>query len=625
MVSALGADILSDPLPPSMNTALQPGRPASVRQRLIAGGLFLAACLYLVPFVDRGWVPLDEGMMGQAAERVLAGELPHVDYEESYPGALSYLYAGVFRVFGIDAVHLRWTVFGGAIAGLAVLYQIVRRFQPPIAAAVTTIVSLVWTYPNYISSLPSWWVLLCALICVGSVFRYIETGRTSFVVLAGLSSGIAFTLKQTGLYLLPPLVMSLMLCPAANLHATPARLKFDAALRAATALGGTALVILLTRSGLGAGELVYLVGPVAASCAAFLLWTRSGEGEQPINWHAPVLAVACAAVPVLVLMLPHIVAGRAASFFYGVFVLPQQRLQFTSLAMRPASQMVAAAVAMLWLLWSPASLSARELRVVNFVRWIVAVGLVLLALRSAVSYAVIWEGVRGVAALVPFVATWLLVNRRVADPRMRRWLFASSAVSAWLSLSQFPFAAPIYFCYVAPLGLIAGMLALTQAVPVRRLSDGPAIAAVLLFGLLSMNRGYVWNVGAFHQVQHLDAPLGLDRAHLRVSAQEAGVFGKLIPLVRQHLGDRGLVAGPDTPDVYFLSGQFSPSGRLFDFFSGASAASDDERMAEWTRADVIVLFHGSRFSPPPAASLVARLRAAFPQGESIPPFEVRWR
>jgi hypothetical protein len=181
------------------------------------------------------------------------------------------------------------------------------------------------------------------------------------------------------------------------------------------------------------------------------------------------------------------------------------------------------------------------------------------------------------------------------------------------------------FCYVAPLALIAGILCLNQAVPVRRLSDGPTIAVTLLFAVLSMNRGFVWNVGSFHEVEHLNAPLELSRAHLRVAADEASIFNRLVPLIGQHLGDRGLVAGPDTPDVYFLSGQLSPSGRLFDFFTDQAAMSDDARLAEWRRADVIVFFHGHRFSPPLPESLVSKLRQEFSRGEAIPPFEVRWR
>jgi hypothetical protein len=598
---------------------------ASDHQRLVAGVLLLAGCLYLVPFVDRGWVPLDEGMVGQAAERVLNGQLPHVDYEEPYPGALSYAYALVFSTTGVDVLHLRWTVFAAAVAGLATLYRILRRFQSPIAAAVTTLVSLVWTYPNYVSSLPSWWVLLCALVCLWAVIQHVDTGRTLFVVVAGLSAGIAFTLKQTGLYLLPPLVMSLMVISKPNESVGAGRGKLDAAARGIISLGAMALVLSITRSGLGGGEVVYLVSPIAASCAAFLLWNRWSEGVRPINWRAPVIAAASAAVPVLILLLPHIVTGHVGAFINGAFVLPQQRLQYTRLGMRPVSQMVAAGAALVWICWSPPALSLREVRFVNVLRWFTAVGLVLFALRSSLVYALIWEGVRGTAALVPWIAAWLLIRGQVTDARSRTFLFASSSVAAWLSLSQFPFAAPIYFCYVAPLALVAGILAFKQAIPVRRLSEGPTFALALLFALLSMNRGYVWNVGSFHEVQHLGTPLELPRAHLQVADDEAAVFRRLVPLVTQHLGEGGLVAGPDTPDVYFLTGQFSPSGRLFDFFSAQSAITEEQRLAEWTRADVIVFFHGNRFSPPLPASLVSKLRHQFSRGESIPPFEVRWR
>jgi hypothetical protein len=608
-----------------MNTAHRAWRPASDRQQLIAGGLFLAACLYLVPFVDRGWVPLDEGMMGQAAERVLNGQLPHVDYEEPYPGALSYFYAGVFRVAGIDVMHLRWTVYAAAVGGLGFLYVILRRMLPPITAALATSISLLWTYPNYVSSLPSWWVLLFALVCLWSLIRYMETDRLRFAMLAGVSAGLAFTVKQTGVYLFPPLVMSLMVCSKADANAGGPRRRVETAMRILIGLGGMAISILITRSSLGSGELLYLVSPIVASCGMFILWNRwRGEGEH-VNWRAPSVAIACAAVPIVILLLPHIAAGRVGAFLNGVFVVPQQRLQFTSLGMRPVTQIVAAAAALMWIFWSPPALTPRDVKFVNVVRWIGGIALVLFALRSRVVYAFIWEGVYGTAALVPSIAAWLLLRNKVIEPTIRTLLFASSSMAAWLSLSQFPFAAPIYFCYVAPLFLVAGILTVKQASPVRRLSEAPTAAIVLLFAVLSMNRGFVWNVGWFHEVHHLDTPLDLPRAHLYVADYEAAVFRRLIPLVQQHLGDRGLVAGPDTPDVYFLSGQFSPSGRLFDFFSGAASTSEEQQLAEWTRADVIVLFHKHRFSPPLPESLVAKLRQQFPQGESIPPFEVRWR
>jgi hypothetical protein len=607
-----------------MKIAYQVWRAASERQQLIAGGLLLAACVYLIPFVDRGWVPLDEGMMGQSAERVLHGQLPHVDYEESYPGALSYFYAEVFRFTGIDSVHLRWTVFCAALASLAFIYVILRRYLQPISAAIATWVSMCWTFPNYFSSLPSWWVLLFALMCLWSVIRYIETDRLLFAVLAGVAAGIAFTVKQTGAYLLPPLIMSMMICPRHSDVPTTRWRSAEIAITAAVAAAAFALVLLITRSALGSGELVYLIVPVGASCAAFALAHTWSGAKAGLNWTATTAVVAGAALPVVVLVLPHIFNGSLDALLNGIFVLPQKRLQFTRLPMRPGSQIVAAIAGCLWVFWSPASLKPAELRLVRVARWVVCLALAPLALRSHSMYTFIWEAVRGTATVLPIVVLWVIVSKRVSDPRSRLILFASSALFTWASLGQFPFAAPIYFLYVVPLALIAGVVAVQSIPAVRRLGDGPATAAVLLFALLSMHRGYVWNIGWFHEVHDLSTPLDLPRAHLYVADYEAAVFKRVIPLVQQHLADRGLMAGPDTPDIYFLTGQFSPSGRLFDFFSGQDAP-EEQQLAAWTAADVIVVFHGQRFSPHFPETFLARLRREFPKGESVLPFEVRWR
>jgi hypothetical protein len=47
--------------------------------------------LYVANGMLRGWVPHDEGRLGQSAERILVGELPHRDFDDPYTGGLSYL------------------------------------------------------------------------------------------------------------------------------------------------------------------------------------------------------------------------------------------------------------------------------------------------------------------------------------------------------------------------------------------------------------------------------------------------------------------------------------------------------------------------------------------------------
>jgi hypothetical protein len=70
---------------------------ATKTHQFIGALMILVALVYLIPFVPRGWVPHDEGMLGQSADQVLRGGLPHVDYEEAYTGGLSWIYAACSR------------------------------------------------------------------------------------------------------------------------------------------------------------------------------------------------------------------------------------------------------------------------------------------------------------------------------------------------------------------------------------------------------------------------------------------------------------------------------------------------------------------------------------------------
>jgi len=155
-------------------------------RREIAGWLLVGASLvYLWMFMPRGWVPHDEGTLGQSAEHILLGHLPHVDYQEPYTGGLSLLHAAVFKVFGVDLVYLRWVLFAAFAAVQLLIYVILRRFLEPIGAALVAMLSLTWSFPNYFASLPSWWVLLCAIVCVWAFIRYTETGSLRFAAAAG--------------------------------------------------------------------------------------------------------------------------------------------------------------------------------------------------------------------------------------------------------------------------------------------------------------------------------------------------------------------------------------------------------------------------------------------------------
>ncbi len=195
---------------------------------------------------------------------------------------------------------------------------------------------------------------------------------------------------------------------------------------------------------------------------------------------------------------------------------------------------------------------------------------------------------------------------------------------AWASLNQFPWASPAYFCYVAPLAVVAGVALASAGSCLRPQAILPWTLMALLFAVVSPHRAYMQTLGAYHVPRRLDAPLNLTRAHLNVSPGDAETYQALVSSIERHLNRGRLVAGPDSPEVYFLVGLFNPTGVLFDFFSGDTANSSNE-LVKWAMADVVVVNLRPEFSPAPKAALLVHVRREFPHGEVIGKFEIRWR
>src|ERR1700739_170835 len=81
------------------------------RSMLILLLVWLLSAVYAGMNLKREWVPHDEGILAQAAERVLHGEIPHRDFNDPYTGGVAYLDALAFRIFSPTLLALRYTLF----------------------------------------------------------------------------------------------------------------------------------------------------------------------------------------------------------------------------------------------------------------------------------------------------------------------------------------------------------------------------------------------------------------------------------------------------------------------------------------------------------------------------------
>jgi hypothetical protein len=131
-----------------MPSANPHARGAAAKSRWLLGMLLIAG-VYLGLHLTRGWYPHDEGALGQMAERVLHGEVPHPDFDEHYTGLLTYLHAAAFAAGGVRLTVLRIPLFVATMLWLGAVFAIARRCTGARAAAAIALLALAWSVSNY--------------------------------------------------------------------------------------------------------------------------------------------------------------------------------------------------------------------------------------------------------------------------------------------------------------------------------------------------------------------------------------------------------------------------------------------------------------------------------------------
>lgn len=593
------------------------------------------AAAYLRSIACEGWIPHDEGLLAHGAERVLAGELPHRDFDEVYTGGLEYLHAAAFALLGPRIGTLRLVLLGASLAFLAVLYGIAARFLRPLAAAAVVATAGIWSLPNYFAPLPSWYVLFLATLGLAASLAALERGRGRWWFLAGACAGLAFLVKSVGgVYTAAAGLATLAYAEEPRRAAEVAPERAPRGLRALVALALLGGTLLLVRRRLGPMEAFHFVLPVAA-LAGVLSWTEFRGGGPTLRTLATRALpwLAGLVLPIAAFLVPYAATGALDDFVRGVFVLPQRRLEHASHPFPPPWTLVTALPPALVLLLTRGTRARVAGGLLAFALGLLALWILLPGFER--SYALFWCSVRPLVPLAALAGALALVRRRDAlEPRSRAALFAVLASAVFASLNQFPYSSPLYFCYAAPLAAVA------VAAVARRPQEGPgprtlALVALLavyaLFGVRWLLPGAVRTLGLVFKPRPDLEELPLERAGLRVPGDHALIY----PVLAAEAGARSapgsaIYAAPDCPEVYFLCGRRNPTRTMYDLFDSDWDAPEARRRRildtlEAERVQVVVLRQRGEFSGPIEGGLQDELVRRYPGSRDIGHFQVRWR
>lgn len=604
--------------------------------RILLALVWLAGAAWGWAWLDRGWVPHDEGALGQSAERVLAGEIPHVDYDEIYTGALTYGHALAFEAFGVRLISMRYVLFAAFLAWIPAVWVVARHFAPPWLAALATLCAVVLSVPNYSASLPSWYQLFVTTVAVAAMARHVRSGTRAWLVVAGAAAGVSILMKIVGFFLLGALLLWLVYEEQEESRAGGGAggrigsVVLSLGLFALT----TGLAVLVSGYG-GASQVVQFVipGAVLAAYLGVREWSRPREPAlargRRLGSRVGALA-AGAAAPLFAFGLLYADAERLRSLYEGVFVLPRSRLEFAT--MRPPRLETVKWVAVPILLVVGAARASGKER-----RRITALAGVLLAVVLALSgdpavYRSVWYAIRwsipalALAGVVALSRGTRETGGRENAPEVapRSLAFGLLAVVSLVGLVQFPFSAPIYFLYVAPLVLLA-FLAVGEAGGAPRPVVASLVVFLLLFVSIRVTPGFIYVMGLAPGENLQTEPLSLERGGVLVTEEDRRIYEGLVGEIRARVDGGAVWAGPDAPEVYFLSGADNPTRRVFDFLDrdDRDPGSFVETLAR-AGVDVVVVNAAPSFSEPLDPEVVAAIEERWPARATFGRFEVHW-
>lgn len=605
----------------------------STKERLLVlTFVWILSALYTGFFLDRGWVPHDEGMLAQSAERVLYGELPHRDYDESYTGGLTYVHAQAFRVFGIQLLSLRIVLFVAFLAFVPGLFLIALRFSSPMGAGLLTLLAVVWSVPNYFSSMPSWYVLFLGTWSAVFLLREIDTGRKRWLVAAGVCGGLSLLVIVVGLYVIAAALLYLAFrsqveAEAGEISAGKPSSVFPVFLTIC-GVGLIGLIALLLRGRSTPSEAVSIATPTLA-VTAFLLWRGWARKRGLFLDRFRALGslvlpfVLGTLVPVVLYVLVYRASDALDALYRGIWVLPMRQIGVARRQFPPLSA-IGASVPLGLLLAISRRISPRAGRILSGAL-LLLLSLLLVASRTDFVYRGIWESARSLPLVVVVVGIWIAwrdLQTEGMSARQQQESYLVLSLTALLSMIQFPFAAPVYFCYIAPL-VVLSVASVVRSAPGAYYS--PVLAFYLIFAILRINPGYIWSLGVRYQPYGPLDRLELGRGHLRVPVDDRREYEELIGAIRARARGPYLYAVPDCPEVYFLAGRRNPTGVMFDFLRAPPGTKTLLALLENKKINALVENQDPGFSPSLSGELKAALERHFPRSRTIGRFVLRWK
>ncbi len=158
----------------------------SMKKNILLIVLAIITVIYYFPIMNLALGPLDEGFVLVGAEKVLNGQIPHIDFSSEYSLGQSGTLAVLFKVFGVNIMTERvYDIIIKSLLSLSI-FLIIRFLTSNGPALVGWIMSLIWLQHSSFPGYPVYPSMLCIFISVYLLLFHMKEQKNYYVILSAL-------------------------------------------------------------------------------------------------------------------------------------------------------------------------------------------------------------------------------------------------------------------------------------------------------------------------------------------------------------------------------------------------------------------------------------------------------
>jgi Dolichyl-phosphate-mannose-protein mannosyltransferase len=164
---------------------------------LLGGAAAALAIIWAWPCLSYSDFGGDEGIVLQGAARILRGELPYRDFFSFYTPGSYYIYAALFRVFGVSILAARALLLAYAGFFSFITYLLARRASSRLASLFVACLLALVCLPARFVVIHNWDSSFAALLSFYFAIVFLQTSKTRWAFASGLLAGVTIMVEQS--------------------------------------------------------------------------------------------------------------------------------------------------------------------------------------------------------------------------------------------------------------------------------------------------------------------------------------------------------------------------------------------------------------------------------------------